>query len=423
MSEVVYKSEYMYSLFRFIENNISAELDTELLSCVGYASHAKLYRSFYNLTGHSVKEYIRKRRLSNALSLIKTSDMGLADIAFQCGYSSHQALCRAVKQSLNLTPSEYKSSDTYYFFPPFNGEPLQPVTVSNDTIPQTLRISFYNSKLTNIENMAINTFLQVFSDYNGRIFGRNGKQEGNKFCYELYLTDTCIDRDKIKSYGFEITQKVPCFAATFATSTVRNDELKINAAWDYLYSGWLQNSMFEYTDEPYYEEYIIKNGKPFKLKLYLPIRKRSEETKITLTNNPGLCFITAKAKGYNAEKIASKTVVDYLSAHYPYIVKSSKELYLRKESNFYVCGVRVNSELRLVEDENITVITTDQNNYLVLVSSVMGDYDRYADMLLSFVRDNGMDADRKGIFAVYSAKESFDKLSIKIYCPVKIDTK
>ena len=84
-----------------------------LLSNVGYASHAKLYRSFYSLTGHSVKEYVRKRRLSNALALIKTSDMGLADIAFQCGYSSHQALCRAVRQILVLESSVIGDYDRY----------------------------------------------------------------------------------------------------------------------------------------------------------------------------------------------------------------------------------------------------------------------------------------------------------------------
>lgn len=423
MNEVISKNEYMSCLVRHIEDNLPSELDAGLLSRAGYVSHAKLYRGFYNLTGHSVKEYIRKRRLSNALALIKTSDMGLTDIAFQCGYSSHQALCRAVKQTIGLTPSEYKHGDIYYLFPPFNGEPLQSVTVSNETIPQTLRVLFYHSSLMNIENMAVNTFLHAFPDYNGRIFGRNGKQEGNKFCYELYLTDTCVNRDKIKSYGFETMQEIPYSTAIFATSTVRNDEQKINAAWDYLYSTWLQNSMFEYTDEPYYEEYIFKNITITKLKLYLPIRKRSDETKITFISNPRLRFVAARVKGYNAEKIASQTVVDYLTLNYPHIVKTSKDLYLCKDANTYICGVQVNSELQLINNENIINITTDHDNYLVLESSVMGDYDRYADLLLSLARDNGMVADKKGIFAVYDAKVSFDNLSIKMYCPVKIDTK
>lgn len=423
MNETIYKNKYMNNLFRYIENNLLSDLDTDLLSNVGYVSHTQLYRDFYSLTGHSVKEYVRKRRLSNTLALIKTSDLGLTDISFQCGYSSHQALCRSVRQTLGLTPSEYKNGNAYYFFPPFNGEPLQAVTVLNETIPQMLCILFYHSSLMNIENMAVNTFLSVISDYSGRIFGRNGKQDGSRFTYELYLTDTDRDYCKLTSHGFEITHETPCFTATFATSTIRNEEQKINTAWDYVYSKWLQNSMFEYTDEPYYEEYILKNGKPVKLKLYLPIKKRSEETKITLISNPGMCFIVAKAKGYNAERIASQTVIDYLMAHYSNIMKTSKEFYLHKEINTYVCGVRISSKPRIMDTENIKNIATSQSDYLVLRSSVIGDYDRYADLLLSFARDNGMVANKKGIFAVYDAKESFENPKIKMYCPVKIGTK
>lgn len=407
MNEMICKSENMSNLIRHIESNLISDMNTEWLSNISYVSHTQLYRDFYSLTGHTVKEYIRKRRLSNALALIKTSDFELADIAYQCGYSSQQSLCRAVRQTLDLAPLEYKRGDAYYFFPPFNGEPLQSVIVSSETIPKTLCIRFYHSSLRNIENRAVNTFLGAVPDYGGRVFGRNGKQDGSKFCYELYLTDTDRDYSILEAFGFKIlTVKIP-FAATFATSTVQNNEQKINTAWDYLFSGWLQNSMFEYTNEPYYEEYILKNKKSAKLKLYLPIKKRGEETKIILVNNPGLHFTIAKAKGYNAEKIAAKTVINYLSANYPHIVQTSKEFYLHKEINSCVCGVRSYPNLRIWEDENIENIVTSDSNYLVLESCVMGDYDRYADLLLSFAQDNGMAANKKEIFAVYNIKKSF----------------
>jgi AraC-like DNA-binding protein len=422
MNQTTDKIKNMKRMFQHIESNLISNLDAKLLSKLGYISYAQLYRDFYNLTGHSVKEYIRKRRLSNALALVKTSDFGLSEIAYRCGYSSHQAFCRAVKQTLAITPSDYKYSDAYYFFPPFNGEPLQSINVTSVTTPKTLCIRFYQSSIKNIENMAVNTFLQVYPNYSEQIFGRNGKQDGNRFCYELYLTDIEMNYEKLKSQGYEIAHKTPCNTSVFATSTVPNNEQKINAAWDYLYHVWLQNSMFEYTNEPYYEEYILKNGKPVKLKLYLPIKKRSEETKITLISNPRLCFIVSKAKGCNAEKIASQIVIEYLMSHYPYVVKTSRELYLYKSMDCYVCGIRISSELPITNAENVENINTDQCNYLVLESCVTGDYDKYTDILLTFAQNNGMVANRMGIFAVYDAKVSFDNLKIKMYCPIKIDT-
>ena len=423
MGDAIHKPKYMNNLIKFIENNLPDDLDIKLLSNIGYSSYEKLYREFYSLTGHSVKEYVRKRRLSNALALIKASGLSLTDIALQCGYSSHQALCRATRQTLDLTPSGYKGGDTYFFFPPFNGEPPQSVIVSGVIIPRARRILFYHTNVTNIENIAIDSFLQAFPDYDGRIFGRNGGQIGNRLCYELYLTDIGKEYNILEQYGFKVTRETPCFNATFATSTVKNNEQKINAAWNYLYSEWLQNSMFEYTGEPYFEEYLLKNSKPCKLKLYLPIRRRSEEIKITLVNNPGLCFFIARAKGFNAEKIASKAVIDYLAAHFPYIVNTLKELYVRKEINAYVCGVRINSGLRIACTDNIRNIYTNHDNYLMLESGIMGDYDRYADMLLSFAQANDIAADNKGLFAVYDAADSFDILKIKMFCPVKIRKK
>ena len=58
MYEPQNKNEYMNHLVRYIEDNLSSEMDADLLTRTGYVSHAKLYRGFYDLTGHSVKEYI-----------------------------------------------------------------------------------------------------------------------------------------------------------------------------------------------------------------------------------------------------------------------------------------------------------------------------------------------------------------------------
>jgi len=423
MSDAICKSKYIDDLFQFIEENISADFDTELLSNVGYVSRRKLYHDFYSISGHTVKEYVYKRRLSNALALIKMSDMTLTDIAFHCGYSSYLTLWRAVKQALGLTPSQYKNGNTYYFFPSFNGKPLQSVTISNETIPQSKCILLYHSRLAGIENIAVNTFLQAHPNYSGRIFGRNGKQKGSKFCYELYLSSADINYDILISHGFETANEMPCFPATIATSIVQNDASKISAAWDYLYYEWLQNSMFESTSEPYFEEYIVKNNNIAKLKLHLPIRERSEDTKITLVDNPALCFITAKATGHNAEEIASQIVMDCITVHYPFILNSPCEIFLSKDKNACVCGVKTDKNSPYFKYENVGRYETTEKHYLLLESSVMGDYDRYADMLYSFARNNGMHVNRSEIFAVYSTNDNSHNPEIKMYCPVKLCTK
>src|SRR5450756_63068 len=83
-------------------------IDAIAKSC--FTSTMQLQRDFYNVTGYSVGEYMRRLRLSNALCLIKSSDSILADIAYSCGYSSQQALCREIKAILGTTATEYKES-------------------------------------------------------------------------------------------------------------------------------------------------------------------------------------------------------------------------------------------------------------------------------------------------------------------------
>ena len=69
-----------------LEQNIASDLSVDRLAEAGRLSRTQLYREFYNTTGHSVKEYVRKRRLSMALALIKHTDMPLAKIADECGF-------------------------------------------------------------------------------------------------------------------------------------------------------------------------------------------------------------------------------------------------------------------------------------------------------------------------------------------------
>lgn len=74
--------------------------------------------------------------------------------------------------------------------------------------------------------------------------------------------------------------------------------------------------------------------------------------------------------------------------------------------------------MQISEDNNIQNICPDEGLYLILHSSVMGDYYKYCDMIFAFADNNGMVADRKNIFAVYDAKESCDNPKIKMYCKV-----
>jgi len=394
-----------------LEQNIADNFSMERLAEVGLLSRTQLYYEFYNVTGHTMGEYIRRRRLSNALALIKASRLTMTDIACQCGFSSQSALNRAVRQTVGMTPSAYKNSDAYYFFPPYTGQALFPVSVKSESIPQTLCLRYYDAKYKGIEDRAI---LALAPSFRGRLFGRNGKQRGAKSCYELYITDYERLLPLLKKSVFEIGETGPAMNTLFATTTAPNEEGRINAAWDYLYLTWLAGSMFERTGQPYFEEYILKKGQCAKLRLYLPIQKRADATNITLETNPALHFIVATAK---TEKAASRAVMDFLKARHPDILRSARQSYLQQNPGGCTCGVRVDGPL------GEYTLTPSPGHYLVLHSAVMGEYDALCDRLLTFAGGNGMAARREDCFAVYDAQGGFDHLGMKLYCRVNLAQK
>ena len=54
------------------------------------------------------RDYLRLRRLAFALKEVRDSEKSILDIAFDYGFSSHEAFTRAFKGTYGVTPSEYR---------------------------------------------------------------------------------------------------------------------------------------------------------------------------------------------------------------------------------------------------------------------------------------------------------------------------
>ena len=68
---------------QYIENNLDKEIDFDKLSKITGMNIFILERIFNFLTGITLKEYIKRRRLSKAYEEIKNTDNKIIDIAFK----------------------------------------------------------------------------------------------------------------------------------------------------------------------------------------------------------------------------------------------------------------------------------------------------------------------------------------------------
>lgn len=407
------KLRYIRDVLPYIEKHLAEELGPERIASRHFVSTSQLYRDFYACTGHSVKEYIRKRRISNACEKIKSSDLPLVIIAGESGYGTQQAFNKLFKSVVGMTPMEYRQGDTYFYFYPFDMSEISlAVKVGTEFIPECKITRFYDSCLIGIEDKAIGSLGQIA----GRVFGRNGKQIGNQFCYEV-TTEQAGNTAGVGKTDL------------YATCVVNYNEPEINDGWNYLYNTWLAASMFEESGNAYFEEYIFQSGSkggsclPAKLKLYLPVKKRKKEQHIAITFISEMSFVIARESGYNAERKASEKVMAYLQEHHPLLIRNAQKFYVCAYDNICECGIECGDGFKLPNDSGLEIMRIPAGRYAALPDDRLGDIRMAAAKIDLWLMNNAISHENTPAFAVYetsNGKYDSENIRMKLYKQLKI---
>ena len=107
--------ELLNQMIMYIENNLTEKIDYKKLAKITGTNEFILQRIFLFISGISIYEYIRKRRLSKAYEELKLTDNKIIDIALKYGYDSHISFARAFKNEFNITPSALKKDKSKIF--------------------------------------------------------------------------------------------------------------------------------------------------------------------------------------------------------------------------------------------------------------------------------------------------------------------
>ena len=67
-------------------------------------------RMFRESTGTTPHQYVMQRRIACAEKLLSTNELGVAEVALACGFSSQAHLALAFRKQTGTTPTEYRRS-------------------------------------------------------------------------------------------------------------------------------------------------------------------------------------------------------------------------------------------------------------------------------------------------------------------------
>ncbi|WP_261133411.1 AraC family transcriptional regulator [Bacillus sp. Marseille-Q3570] len=94
----------------YIEEKLTDEIDFKEAARRAYCSEYHFKRMFSFLSGITLSEYVRRRRLTLAAFELKTRNAKVIDIAMKYGYNSPDSFTRAFQNLHGITPSEARTN-------------------------------------------------------------------------------------------------------------------------------------------------------------------------------------------------------------------------------------------------------------------------------------------------------------------------
>lgn len=104
------KIEIVQAAINYIESNLLEDMDLDGVANCAHVSLSHLYRVFPMLTGVTVKEYIRLRRMSKAAVELRCGEESILDISIKYGFNSQESFLKVFHKLFGITPGEYRKT-------------------------------------------------------------------------------------------------------------------------------------------------------------------------------------------------------------------------------------------------------------------------------------------------------------------------
>lgn len=103
-----YEDERINSCIKFIHENLDKDLTISQLADISCLTKDHLIRIFKQMMGYTPIKYINLKKIEKAQFMLLTTDMTVSEIALELSFDNISYFNRLFKQTINITPSEYR---------------------------------------------------------------------------------------------------------------------------------------------------------------------------------------------------------------------------------------------------------------------------------------------------------------------------
>ncbi|MGX9136024.1 AraC family transcriptional regulator [Rummeliibacillus sp. JY-2-4R] len=258
----------------YIEENLTENIRAEEVASVANSSSFHFQRAFSLLTGMTLGEYIRGRRLTLAAQEIANTDCKIIDIAYKYGYETPEAFAKAFRKQHGMKPTDARDRSNKIH------------SYNKLVIKVTLRgAEPMNYKIIEMDSFQVVGVKRTFSCANGEQspkiaqFWQDVNQDGTSSQLATFIDGTVngligicdVTEKDIMDYWIAASHKDE-YSGNFETYTVPASKWAIfevhgampNAmpiVWQKIFQEWLPSQPYELAQTPELEVY--GDGNPY----------------------------------------------------------------------------------------------------------------------------------------------------------------
>lgn len=280
--------ECMNTTIEYIEEHLLEELHMPRIAKAAGSSEGDIQKVFYALTGISIAEYVRRRRLSLAGYELQKGEQSVLEVALKYGYASPDSFTRAFRQMHGMTPSEVKKGGCLL------------KSYGKITFVLTVKgVNAMNYKIVEKEEMHIIGFKKWFSTENDnhlteipkmwdsvteemekRITDLSNNDGVVGLCADMYEGGFdywigCMSDKECPADLEQMTIPATTWAVFEVIGSMRPLPNAMQEIWKRIYSEWLPNSGYEHAMLPEIEWYSKGDmmADDYRSEIWIPVKK------------------------------------------------------------------------------------------------------------------------------------------------------